>query len=121
MSQTVLTIRQWATYTRLVTLKDTNDDPIDLTGFEVLGQIRQKYKDVATAAEFTVTPNPDPTTGEVTISLTDDETGSLDKTSWTAATYYFDLVLREIATDVRERIVEGTVIVFPGVTHDAVS
>jgi hypothetical protein len=117
MAQTGLIIRQWATYRRTVTLKDANDDPINLTGFDVLAQIREQYKDTDPIASFTVTPNVDPATGAVDISLTSAETGLLTRTSWTSPTYVFDIILREIATNVRERVVEGAITVYPGVTR----
>lgn len=115
MSDTQITIYQWASFDPTLTIRDADENPIDLTGFEVIGEIRRHYKDAAPAAVFSIEPTGDP--GEVQVLLTGEQSGALTSLSRTIPTYVYDFVLRRISDDWRLRLMWGDVLLVPGVTR----
>ena len=109
---TPLTVHQYASFDRLLRLRQ-GGSPIDLAGYEVLGQIRAP--DGTLAAEFTSAPTGQP--GEVQVSLTPTQTGALTTAGRKWPAYKYDFVLRRIADDWRQRILYGPITVTPGVTQ----
>ena len=109
---TPLTIHQHASFDRHLRLRQ-GGSPIDLTGYEVLGQIRAP--DGTLAADFACVPTGEP--GEVHVSLTPTQTGSLSSAGKRWPAYKYDFVLRRTSDDWRQRILYGPVTVVPGVTQ----
>ena len=69
-------INQHADFNTTVTISDSNGSALDLTSYTALAQIRKTYEST-TATAFTATFDSDRTTGKITISLTDTQTGAL--------------------------------------------
>jgi len=102
-------IDQGATFTTTVTINDSTGSALDLSNYTALAQIRKTYAST-TSTSFTSTFASDRTTGQITISLTDTQTASLD-----SGRYVYDVLITD-ASDVKTRVVEGSAIVTAGVT-----
>lgn len=102
-----LVIDQGSTYSVSLDLSDENGDPLELTGFTANSQIRKWYTSLNAAAIFTTSINV--ASGELTLSLTSDQTSNL-----IAGRYVYDVELNQ--NGVISRIVEGIVTVTPQVT-----
>jgi hypothetical protein len=106
-----LLIDQGSSFKASLTVFDLQNDPFDITEFDITGQIRKKYGDADVVAEFTpVVANS--VAGIFTISLTPEETDTIP-----SGEYVYDVQISDL-TDVF-RIVEGVVRVFPRVTRAA--
>lgn len=102
-----LYIDQGTTYSLSIIVSDQNGDPKDLTDYTVAAQMRKSYY-TSSAIDFTATTSL-PEEGEVTISLTAQETSAIK-----AGRYVYDI---EITGDNQTlRILEGIVVVNPEVT-----
>ena len=114
-------IEQGATFERVLTLRDANDAPINLTGFTFTGQIRKKYSDAVSLAAFTFQIlEQGTTTGQVRMSLSSATTDALPVDKAESAekkltSYVYDV---EMNTGSRiDRILEGLANVSPQVTR----
>mgnify|MGYP001199339349 CR=1 FL=1 len=109
-----LTIDANADYSSTVTISsiatDGTETPFDLTGYTVTASIRKTFAST-TATAFGITVDPDPTTGKVTIGLTDVQTGTLDR-----GRYVWDMVVTS-AGGLITRVVQGLATVNPSVTR----
>ena len=63
-------------FSRTLILKDGNNDPVDITGWSFESQLRETVESTSTEAEFTIVIT-DAVNGELTIGLTDVETGAM--------------------------------------------
>ena len=108
-----LTIDQGTTYSLTITVSDANANPLDLTGFTARAQLRKSYGATSYTA-FTVTIDDDPTTGNLTIKLTDAQTTLLK-----AGRYVYDVEIVSPVVDGSEvtRVLEGIITVTPEVTR----
>lgn len=114
------TIEQGTTFQRKITLKDSLNVPIDLTGRTFRGKIKLVAGDGATAADLTFSllnqlTNP----GEVYMSLTDAQTSAIPVDEQSSAEkvskdYAYDIEM--IVSGEVERILEGVISVSPEVT-----
>ena len=105
-----LNLEQYANFSTTVNVIDTNGDAVNLYGYTAASQIRKSYYST-TANNFTATITGN-ANGEITLSMTSSNTGSL-----TPGRYLYDLVITSGA-DVKTRVIEGIVNVLPGVTRD---
>ena len=71
-----LTLDQGATFNSDVTVKDSNGNAFNLTGYTASAKMAKGYSSTRTRTTITCTVNGDPTTGIVTMSLTADQTGA---------------------------------------------
>ena len=103
-----------ADYSSTVTISSISSDgtetPFDLTGYTVTASIRKTFAS-ATATAFAITVDPDPTTGSVTVGLTDVQSGTLDR-----GRYVWDMVVTS-AGGLITRVVQGLATVNPSVTR----
>ena len=104
-----LFVEQGAYYSTSITLDESNGDAFDLTGYDVKSQMRKSYYS-STAYDFTATVT-GVANGEITISMTAANTANIS-----AGRYLYDLVITSPAS-VKTRVVEGIVVVMPGVTQ----
>lgn len=88
---------------------DAQGDAINLSGYTAESQIRKSYYST-TANNFTATVT-DAATGEITISMTAANTANLSPSR-----YLYDLVITA-PDETKTRVVEGIVVVLPGVTR----
>ena len=102
-------IDQGATFTTTVTVSDANGDAVSLTGYSVAAQIRKSHLS-STSTAFTASIS-NASAGEITISLTDSQTTSLE-----SGRYVYD-VLITASGGTKTRVVEGQVTVNPSVTR----
>lgn len=101
-------IDQGSTFTLSLNVSDQYGDIKDLSDYTVAGQIRKSYYST-TAVDFSAEASL-PLEGEITISLTSEQTNNLK-----AGRYVYDV---EIASELETvRVIEGIVVVNPGVTR----
>lgn len=106
-----LVIDQGTTYSLSVTVADANGNALDLTDYSVRAQMRRSYGSTSSIS-FTATKADDPTTGEITISLTATQTSSLKP-----GRYVYDLEIEDTTTNSVTRVIEGIITVTPEVTR----
>lgn len=116
-----IVIEQGATFERTMTIKDSNDDPIDLTGFTFTGQVRKTYSSSSIIISFTFEIlNQVSNTGQVKMKLTSSQTSSIpvdkaDNYEKKTTIYCYDV---EMDTgSVVDRIIQGTASISPEVTR----
>ena len=106
-----LRIDQGATFSSDVTVSDTDGNVFDLTGYTARAKMATGYTSTRTRVTITATVNADPTTGIVTLSLTDTQTAALEA----PARYVYDLEVVSSAGSVT-RVIEGIINIRPNVT-----
>jgi len=102
-----LIVDQGATFSTVVTLTDTNNDPIDLSNYTGAAQIRKTYTSL-TATDFDVTLGGN--TGTIELGLTANATMAM-----ASGRYVYDVEVTD-ASGVVSRVFEGLVTVSPNVT-----
>ena len=110
---------QGSTFKRIITLSTgSTPTPMDLTGYSAKAQIRKFPLDATLVADLNATIT-DPTAGQITISLTAEQSqelpvGGLHYYETTALAYDLDL---KDGTGVVMRILNGDFAVSPGVSR----
>ena len=107
-----LTIDQGATFSSDVTVKDANNNAFDLTGYTAEAKMAKGFQSTKTRTSITCTISADATTGVITLSLTADQTSSLEE-----GRYVYDLEITKTADSTVTRPIQGTVTVRPNVTR----
>ena len=107
-------IDQYATFTIGIGYKDAQGDPVDLTGYTAAMQIRDSAAVVLLSLSTTPTANGSvltvtPLTGTIDVTITDEDTATLTNG-------VYDLVITDGSGN-KTRLIEGKVVVNPGVTH----
>lgn len=113
-----------ATFSEQVILKDSNDVPLDLSGYSARMQIRRERDDETALYTLTTAPGGGITLGgalgSIAISIgathTDDAPVDVDGETW-----FHDILLSNdnVSPAVVSRVYQGMVIVLPGVTVPA--
>jgi len=104
-----LTIEQWSTFSRIITVKNADGTPQNLVGFYANTSMRKSYySNNPNTIQTTIS---DPANGEIILSLDASNTGFLE-----AGRYVYD-VLSTAPGGTRTRLIEGIVVVTPGATH----
>ena len=105
-------IDQGADFSTTMEIADTNELALNLTGYTILAQIRKTYSST-TSTSFTTAIDSDPTTGKITLSLSDVQTTALEE-----GRYVYDVVITNTnSNDYKTRVVEGIATVMPSVTR----
>ena len=104
-----LTLEQYANFSTTVNVEDSSGTAINLSGYLAASQIRKSYYST-TATNFTASVT-GVANGEVTISMTAANTANM-----TPGRYLYDLVITS-PTSIKTRVIEGIVVVLPGVTQ----
>ena len=102
-----ITLQRRADYSVALQFKDSDNDPIDLTGWTVAAQAWDRARTVK-YADFTVTYT-DRATGSISISLTDIQTTDLPDEA------YYDVLLTN-PSGLKEYYLEGQIWVSQGYT-----
>lgn len=109
-----ITCEQGATFTRILTWKDSNGLPVNLSGYTARMHVRKDYESQIIVLELTtengrisIIPN----IGRITLSVDDTTTSQLVPSS-----YVYDLELVSSSGTVT-RLVEGAFVVKPEVTR----
>ena len=105
-----LSIDQGATFTSDITVKDINGNVFDLTGYTANAKMAKGYSSTRTRTTMSTTFATDRTTGVLTISLTANQTATLD-----AERYVYDVEITSSAGSVT-RVLEGIITVRPEVS-----
>jgi hypothetical protein len=104
-----LLIEQNATFSTTVNVVDSAGSAVNLYGYSASTQMRKSYYATsATIITSTITGNAN---GEITLSMTAANTANL-----TPGRQVFDLLITS-PTSVKTRVIEGIVVVSPGVTQ----
>jgi len=106
---TELVIEQGATFSTTVNVEDTAGAAINLYGYSASSQMRKSYYATSnTIITATITGNAN---GEITLSMTSANTSNL-----TPGRQVFDLLITS-PSNVKTRVVEGVIMISPGVTQ----
>lgn len=106
-----LVINAGSEFTQTFTLEGTEtNSAFDLTGYTVSSQMR-KWSGSSTAIDFTATVLPPTTSGKIFLRLTGTQTSSIK-----SGRYVYDVVISD-EFDVKNRVIEGMVLVTEGVTR----
>ena len=106
---TELLIEQGATFSTTVKVEDTAGAAINLFGYSASSQMRKSYYATSnTIITSTITGNAN---GQITLSMTAANTANL-----TPGRQVFDLLITS-PTQVKTRVVEGVIVISPGVTR----
>lgn len=111
---TELNVGQGETFRMLVTIaQDDNSNPLDITDYNITGQIRENYTTDEIAAEFSAEKILPHTSGSFFISLNEEDTLNL-----TQKRYVYDIKISSGSiTPISRRILEGAFTVRPAVTR----
>lgn len=103
-----IAVDQGASFETMITLEDSNQDPIDLDGYLVHGQVRRTYKsDISFEFSVTIANSAE---GVIGIALTPETTSAMK-----AGRYVYD-VFAQNGTKIF-KVVEGLLEVVPSVTR----
>ena len=105
-----LFVEQYADYTTKINVDDLQGDAINLTGYSASAQARKSYYST-TAYNFNTSIS-DAAKGEITISMPSANTANMSP-----GRYVYDLKIVD-PDEVVTRVVEGIVVVSPGVTRN---
>ena len=106
-----LRIDQGASFSSDVTVKDSNGDVFDLTGYTAAAKMALGYASTRTRVAMTTTIG-SPTTGVITLSLTATQTADLEA----PARYVYDVEITRTSDNNVTRVIEGIISVSPNVT-----
>lgn len=102
-------IDQGTDFTMTVDVQNALGNALDLTGYTISAQIRKTYSSSSATATFTTSHNG--ANGQVTMSLPDATTTSIE-----SGRYVYDLMITSGAGE-KTRVIEGQATVTPGVTR----
>mgnify|MGYP001294936669 FL=1 len=103
-------IDQDADFATTVTIEDANDSALDLSNYTAAATLRKSYRS-SSSTSFTVAFVDPRTSGQITLSLTDVQTGALNE-----GRYVYDLVITDSGGE-KTRVVEGIATIKPSVTR----
>ena len=104
-----LSIDQGATFSTSITLTDSSNNIVDLTGYTGASQMRKSATSSAYTAFTVVLGN---TAGTINLSLSANSTANV-----VAGRYLYDVELTETASNTISRVFEGIVTVNPNITR----
>ena len=104
-----LYVDQGSDFTITLSLTDSVDDALNLTGSSFLAQVRKSHASSTVKATFTTTN--DGNGGNLTIKLPDVQTAALE-----AGRYVYD-VMQTASDGIKTRLIEGQLIVTPSVSR----
>ena len=88
-------------------LKKRDNDPLDLTPYDFSVKMR-KHSEAPGSVSFATTYGGQPTKGNLTISLSDTQTGII-----TSGRYEYDVLIINRNSNIRTKVITGQVIVNP--------
>lgn len=94
-------INQGSTFKIALTIKDSDNNPIDITGYDFCGQIRKSVSDEVVQASFSFSiQNQSTNTGEVVCTISDTDTAAIEVNKSRGA----ERVLTEMTYDIESTI-----------------
>lgn len=103
---------QGADFQISIGIEDANGDPLDLTDYELFGQVRKSYKSES-YVEFTITTAGTPSLGVLFIELTDEQTATMK-----AGRYVYDVYALDNISGSKIKLLEGILELIPSVTKN---
>ncbi len=118
-----ISVQQGATFKMMLTIKDDNEDPIDLSGYVFRGQIRKTYSSEVVEAEFEfeLQPQEDATLGQVLCTITAEETAGIDVPGACQNGRKIAKMIYDIESQVGDEVtrwLQGQALISPEVTKD---
>jgi hypothetical protein len=107
-----LRIDQGATFSTDVTVTGTDGSAFNLTGYTAAAKMAKGYASTRTRTALTTAIATDRSTGVITLSLTADQTNTLDA----PARYVYDVEITQTSDSTITRVIEGIITVSPSVT-----
>ena len=104
-----LVIPQGTDFSSSFMLEEYNDLPIDLAGYTGSCHVKKHPSNTAKYTMAVTFPNPE--YGEINVSMASSITSTIKE-----GRYLYDVLLTEVATGLKTRVVEGTVTVTAGVS-----
>lgn len=104
-----LTIEQGATFSRVITIKDSSNVAVNITSDTFAGQVRKRHQSGTVEATLTCTVT-DGANGEVTATISATDTAAMD-----SGDFVYDIEWTSGSTVTR--LLEGTATVTPEVTR----
>ena len=101
-----LKVDQGADFATTINLNNLDGTDFNLTGYTVASQMAKSYASTTKTASIT-----DAATGAIQLSLTNAQTGAL-----TQGRYVYDVEVTQTSGNVKTRVIEGQITVFPQVT-----
>jgi hypothetical protein len=108
---TNLTIDQGADFEAVIKLYSTNTEPLNLTNYGAVAQVRRSYDSTSSSAAFAVSM-PIPSNGELVLTMASTTSAALKY-----GRYVYDVLITNSSTGTKTRAVEGIVTVTPRVTR----
>lgn len=106
-----ISIDRYATFRRVMTLKNEDDTAINLTGYGAAMQVRERPEDTEPLADWSDKLTLGGSAGTITLVISDEETSTLDFDQ-----ARFDIVLEQPNGE-KFRLLEGSVVVNQGITR----
>lgn len=106
-----LIVDQGADFETVITLEDERSDPINLTGYELTGQIRRTYKS-STAVDFNLSIQGNTADGIIRIHLSDSSSAAMK-----FGRYVYDIYAKNTADNKVYKVLEGMLEIVPSVTR----
>ena len=100
-------IEQGANFSSTFDVKRSDNSPLDLTGYSFSAKMR-KHATAAGSIGFAVTYGSSPSAGQVTLSMTNAQTGIM-----TSGRYEYDVLISNNFSGVKTKIFTGQVLVNP--------
>jgi len=118
-----ISVQQGATFKMILTIKDPDENPIDLSGYLFRGQVRQTYSSEEIEAEFsfTVLPQEDATLGQVECVITAEESAGITVPGACNSTRKSVKMIYDIESQIADEVtrwLQGTAEISPEVTKD---
>ena len=104
-----LEIEQYSTFSRIITIKDAAGELQNLVGSFANTEMRKSPYSLTSQIITTIVTNA--SNGEITLSMTPIQSGNV-----APGRYLYDTILTS-STGIRTRLIEGVVVVNPGITH----
>jgi hypothetical protein len=104
-----LTVDQGSSFESTIDITDSENNPVNLTGYTFRGQIRKTYAST-TSVSFTITSST-PTGGSIKLVLSAEQTSGIK-----AGRYLYDVEIIS-STNIVTRVIEGQIEVTPRVTR----
>ena len=111
MDSYTLEVYKGSTFSLSVTLKDSNDTPINLTDYEVSGFLKYKYSNSAKLANLNATRLVPYTGGNISLSIVPSGTADLPVTLGV-----YDVEIRHTGSGIITKVLAGPVKIYPEAT-----
>jgi hypothetical protein len=103
---------QGADFQISIDIEDANGDALDLTLYELRGQVRRTYKS-ENAVDFVIGVAADPTSGSISIRLLPEQTSEMK-----SGRYVYDVYAYKTSNSQALKVLEGILEVIPSVTKN---